>query len=77
MWDLGSWGGNALRGCLSKGSYPVFRRAFEKTTENSERLGRKARSGIEHGTIRLLDLRAEPLGLWWGLFYREVISTKS
>ena len=34
--------GSALRGCFSKVSKPVFMRASEKTTENSERLGRQA-----------------------------------
>ena len=37
---------DALRGGLSKGSEPVFTRVAEKTTENSERLGRQARPGI-------------------------------
>ena len=34
--------------------------------ENSERLGRKARPGIETGTSRLPALSAEPLRHWWG-----------
>ena len=38
---------------LSKRSQPVFKRISEKTTENSERLGRQARPGIEPGTSRL------------------------
>ena len=37
---------------------------LEKTTENSERLGRQERPGIEPGTSRLPVLRAEPLGHW-------------
>ena len=42
-------------------------RVSEKTMENYERLGRKARSGIELGTSLLPVLRAQPLGHWWGL----------
>ena len=38
-------------------SQPIFTRVLEKTTENSERLGRQARSGIVESEI----LRAEPL----------------
>ena len=43
----GTWAykGRALRGGLSKGSYPVFTRVLQKTTENAERLGRQARRG--------------------------------
>ena len=50
-------------GDLSKGSYPVFTRVSEKTTENSERLGRQARPGLEPGTSRLpvLSITAPPL----------------
>ena len=44
---------DALSGGLSKGSQPVFTRVSEKTTENSERLGRQARPGFEPGTSRL------------------------
>ena len=33
--------------------------------KNSERLGRKARPGIEHDASRLPALRAEPLRHWW------------
>ena len=42
----------ALRGGVSKGSYPVFTRVLEKTTENSEQLVRQARPGLEPGTSR-------------------------
>ena len=37
----------ALRRGFYKGSYPLFTRVSEKTTENPERLGRQARPGIE------------------------------
>ena len=37
---------NALRGGISKESYAVFTLVSEKTTVNSERLGRQARPGI-------------------------------
>ena len=40
-------------GVFSKVSQPVFTRVSEKTMENSERLGRQARLGIEPGTSRL------------------------
>ena len=48
MWD-------ALRGggCLAKRVYPMFTRVSEKTTENSEWLGRQERLGIEPDTSRL------------------------
>ena len=52
-------------GGLSKGCEPVFTRVSEKTTENSERIGRQARLGFEPGTSRLPVFRAEPLGHWW------------
>ena len=50
-------------GGLSKGSQPIFTRVSEKTTENSERLGRQARPGFEPGTFRLpvLNVTAMPL----------------
>ena len=35
--------------------------------ENSERLGRQARPGIEPGTSRLPALNVEQLHHWWGL----------
>ena len=54
MWD-------ALRGGSFWGILPVFTRVSGKTTENSERLGRQKRLGIEPGTSRLLALIAEPL----------------
>ena len=50
--------GSAFRGGLSKGSYPVFTRVLEKTTENTERLGRQARPGFEPGITRLPVLSA-------------------
>ena len=49
-------GGMPSVGVFSKGSYPIFTRVSKKTTENSERLGRQARPGIELGTYRLLVL---------------------
>ena len=52
------YGWDALRGSLSKGSQPVFTRVSEKTTENSERLGRQARPGFVPGTSRLPVLSA-------------------
>ena len=61
LWDLGlqvecpPWGS-------CKGSQPVFPRVSEKTTDNSERLGRQARPGFEPGTSRLpvLSVTAVP-----------------
>ena len=38
----------------------------KKNTENSKRLGRQARPGIESGTSRLPALSAEPRSHWWG-----------
>ena len=65
----GTWAsrGIALRGGggFYKGSQKVFMRVSEKTSENSERLGRHVRLGIEPGTSRLPDLSAEPLCHWW------------
>ena len=46
-------GGVPSRGGLSMGSQSVFTSVSEKTTENSERLGRQARPGVEPGTSRL------------------------
>ena len=47
------------------GFYPYFKKILvsEKTTENSERLGRQVRPGFEPGTSRLpvLSVTAEPL----------------
>ena len=43
---------------LSKGSQPVFTRVLEKTTENTERLGRQARPGFEPSTSHLPVLSA-------------------
>ena len=40
-------------GGLSKGSYPVFTRVSENTTENSERPGRQALPRFEPGISRL------------------------
>ena len=50
-------------GGLSKGCEPVFTRVSEKTTENSERIGRQARLGFEPGTSRLPGLSATTLAL--------------
>ena len=53
-------------------SVVVFRRVFfftrvsEKTTENSDRLGRKVRPGVEPSISRLQVLKAEPLVHWLG-----------
>ena len=41
-------------------------RVSDKTTENSERLGRQARPGNEPSISRLLDLSTEPLRHLWG-----------
>ena len=41
-------------------------RISEKTTQNSERLFRQTRLGIEPGTFRLPVLSAEPLRHWRG-----------
>ena len=56
-------GGNTLCGVLFKGSYPVFTRVSENTTENSERPGRQARPGFEPGTscLPVLSVTAVPL----------------
>ena len=53
-------GGMPSVGGLSKGSLPVFTQVSEKTTENSERLGRQARPEIEPDTSRLPALSTEP-----------------
>ena len=52
---------NALRGGLSKGSYPYLRQILEKTIGNIERLGRQAQPGIEPSTSRLPVFSSEPL----------------
>ena len=39
--------------------------------ENSERLGRQGRPGIEPGTFGLAALSAEPLSHWWGRWSME------
>ena len=51
-----------MRG-LNKGSQPVFTRVSEETTENSERLGRQARSRNEPGTSLLAVFERKH---WWG-----------
>ena len=53
-------------GVLSKGSLYVFKRASEKTPEDSEQLSRQARPGIKRGPSGLTALRAEPLTYWQG-----------
>ena len=45
--------GVPFRGDHSKVSLPVFIRVSEETTEDSERLGQQARSGVEPGTCSL------------------------
>ena len=60
-------------GGFPKGSYPTFTRISKKTTENSERLGRQARPGIEPGISRLPVLSAEPLCHWWGKTCHETL----
>ena len=52
-----------LREDLSKGSSPIFMRVSEKTTENTERIGRQAR--IVPGISILPVLRAESFGSSW------------
>ena len=64
--DLGLWGVLSVGG-LSKGSQPVLTRVSEKTTENSERLGRQARKRIEPGIFLLPIFSAETLSHWWHL----------
>ena len=66
--ELGTIDGieNPLLGGLSKGSKSVFTRVSEKTTENSERLDRQARLGIESGISRQPVLSVEPRSHWWG-----------
>ena len=65
MSACGTWDyrGRALHGCLFKGSQPVFTQVSEKTTENSERLGRQARPRNEPGTSRLPVFERSH---WWG-----------
>ena len=55
----GTWDyrGYVLLGGLSKGSYLVFTRVSEKTTENSERLCRQTRPDIAPRTSRLPVLK--------------------
>ena len=59
----GTIGGVPFVEGLSKGSQPVFTRVSEKSTENSERLGRKARAGFEPGTslLPVLSVTAVPV----------------
>ena len=64
-------GGVPSVGGLSMGSYRVFTRVSEKTTENSERLGRQVRSAIEPGTSRP---PAKPLSHWWGQGQTSLLS---
>ena len=54
-------GGMPSVGIILKGAKPVFMRVSEKTTENSERLGRQERPGVESETCRLpvLECRIE------------------
>ena len=47
-------------GSLPKGFYPVSARVSEKTTKNTERLGRQARLRIKPGTPLLPTLTAKP-----------------
>ena len=63
-WDC-TW--NFLRGGFSKGSYSLFNRVSEKTMENSKRLGRQVRPGIESGTFCQLAFRTKPFGHWCGV----------
>ena len=56
---------SALRGGLSKQPQPLFTLVSEKTTENSERLVRQARLGIEPGTSSQQTLSTKPLRHWW------------
>ena len=59
-------GSKPLGGGFSKGSYPAFTQLSEKTMENSERLGRQARPGIEPDTSRLPILNADLHSHWCG-----------
>ena len=47
---------------------------WKESTENSERLGQQARSGIEPGTSRLPVLNAEPLRHFRGQIHFEIKS---
>ena len=65
-------GPEPIGGVLSVGIFlrdprPHLREFQRKTTENSERLGRQARPGIEPGTTRQPVSSAEPLRHWWGV----------
>ena len=51
--EPGTIGGLPSVGGLSKGSLPVLTRVSEKTTDNSERLGRQARPEFECCISRL------------------------
>ena len=63
-WGTWAWRVRSLHRSLSKEFKLVFTQVSEKTTKNSERLGRQARPRIEHGTSRVPVLRAELLGYW-------------
>ena len=58
-------GGMPSVGIFLRDPSPYLREFWRKTTENSERLGRQARPGIEPGTSRLPVLSTEPLRHWW------------
>ena len=80
FWDLGLQMECRPWGVFSKGSQPVFARVSEKTTENSDRLGRQARPEFEPGNSRfpVLSVTAVPLVglLQFGLKLLNCISSK-
>ena len=66
--------GRALHGGLSKECQPIFTRVLETTAENSERLGRQTRLGIEPGISCQPVFSEESFGHWWGHTYWKNIS---
>lgn len=52
-------------GCFGVNLTPIYV-SLKKTTENVERLRRRARHGLETITSRVVALRVETLSFWWG-----------
>ena len=52
-------------GVFIRDSCPYLLEFWNKTMENSERLGLQARAEIEPGTFCQPAMRPEPLGYWW------------
>ena len=58
LWDLVPLGGLPSMGDFLRDPSPYLHEFRKKTTENSERLGRQALSGIDPGTSHLPALSA-------------------